>query len=221
MSSPQELDGGIDETDRDQTEAELATAIAALLAAKAAGAPWLDLVRGSLSGIVRDFLRRATYDMAISAGLSPTDAVQAADEAVDATLGDVEQHLASWLRIAAEDRAPEVVKPDGTPGPKDLSKSMDRENADQASGIIARTITTYSREKARGAIAEKLGATKRRWQTRMDSRVRPLHKQLEGQWKPLGKPFKAGGVELQYPGDPAAPLDATAGCRCHLIWLVK
>jgi len=79
MTSPDQLDGGINEDDRDSTEAALAAAIAALLAAKAAGAPWLSLVQGSLSGIVQDYLRRSAYDMATAAGMSSTEAAQAAD----------------------------------------------------------------------------------------------------------------------------------------------
>jgi len=38
------LDGGIDEQDRDQTEVQLALAVATLLAAKTVTAPWSELV---------------------------------------------------------------------------------------------------------------------------------------------------------------------------------
>jgi hypothetical protein len=86
VTNPDQLDGGIDEGDRDQTEAALAAAIAALLATKAAGAPWLSLVQGSLSGIVTDYLRRSAYDMAVAAGMTSTEAAQAADEATQAVL---------------------------------------------------------------------------------------------------------------------------------------
>jgi hypothetical protein len=228
VTSPDQLDGGIDEGDRDQTEAALAAAIAALLAAKAAGAPWLSLVQGSLSGIVTDYLRRASLDMATAAGLSPTDAAVAADEATTAVMGDVTRHTASWLAISAQDHATKAAEetaaaPKGEPAPSvpKPGQPMGKDDAETAAGMIARTVTTYARERVRGEIATKLGATKRRWQTRMDSRVRPAHKSLEGRWKPVGKPFKSGGFEIQYPGDPEAPLELTAGCRCHLIWLVK
>jgi len=216
MTSPdqfgggQELDGGVSEPDRDRTEQELAAAIAALLAAKAATAPWLDLVNGSLSGLLQNYLRRGALDMATSAGLSPTEAAIAADEATTSVMGDIQRQLASWLAIAAKDRA----------DPKAPGQPMDQQNAEDAAGIIARTVATYARERVRGEVATKLGATKRRWQTRMDSKVRPAHQSLEGRWKPIGKPFKSGGFEIQYPGDPEAPLELTAGCRCHLVYTV-
>jgi hypothetical protein len=223
-----ELDGGVSEPDRDSTEQELAAALAVLLASKAASAPWLALVQGSTAGILQNYLRRASLDMATAAGLSTTDAAVAADEATTAVMGDVQRHLASWLAISAQDHATKAAEetaaaPKGEPAPPvpKPGQPMSQDHAETAAGMIARTVTTYARERVRGEIATKLGATKRRWQTRMDSRVRPAHKSLEGRWKPVGKPFKSGGFEIQYPGDPSAPLELTAGCRCHLIWLIR
>jgi hypothetical protein len=206
--SGQELDGGVDEQDRDHTEEALAAAVAALLAAHAATSPWLDLVDAELSGLIRQYLQRAALDMAAAGGLSPSEAAVLAGDATARVMGDVSQHTAAWLRQAAEDRAPLGGGP------------MDREQAGQAAGIIARSLATYARERVREAVALKLGATRKRWQTRMDANVRPLHRNLQGDWKPLGKPFKTGGFNIMYPGDPEAPLDLTIGCRCHLIYSV-
>jgi hypothetical protein len=206
--SPQELDGGVDEQDRDHTEEALAAAVAAMLAAHAAASPWLDLVDAELSGLIRQYLQRAALDMAAAAGLSPSEAAVLAGDAADGVMGDVARHTAAWLRQAAEDRAPAG------------GGAMGEDEAGQAAGIVARLLATYARERVREAVAVKLGATWKRWQTRMDSRVRPLHRNLQGDWKPIGKPFKTGGFAIMYPGDPEAPLDLTAGCRCHLIYLV-
>lgn len=208
MTSPQEFDGGIDETDRDNTEAELAAAIAGLLAGHAAGTAWLDLVQASLTGITQNYLRRSSMDMAAAAGLSGAEAAQAADEATTAVLGDVERHTAAWLKIAADDRAP------GGGGP------LGKDEAETAAGMIARTLSTYARERVRGEIAKKLGATRRTWVTRGDDKVRSAHRELAGKWKPEGKPFTAAGFKIMYPGDPEAPLELTAGCRCHLAWSI-
>jgi len=154
-------------------------------------------------------LRRSAYDMATAAGMSSTEAAQAADEATAAVLGDVERHSAEWLKISADDRAPD------TGGP------MGKDDAETAAGMIARTLSTYARERVRGEIAKKLGATRRTWITRGDDKVRSTHRQLAGKWKPEGKPFTAGGFKIMYPGDPEAPLELTAGCRCHLAWSVN
>lgn len=211
MTSPDQFDGGINEDDRDETEAALAAAIAALLAAKAAGAPWLDLVRGSLSGLIQDYLRRASLDMALAGGMTPTEAAIAADDATAAVMGDVSRHTASWLAISAKDHE----------DPKAPDSPMSQDDAEQAGALIARSIATYARERAREDIARKLGATRKRWQTRGDSAVRPAHAALQGAWKPLDKPFKTDGFQLMYPGDPEAPPELTINCRCHLIYTVQ
>lgn len=204
MTSPDQFDGGVDEQDRDETEAALAAAIAALLAAKAAGAPWLSLVQGSLSGIITDYLRRSALDMATAAGMSSTEAAQAADEATAAVLGDVERHSAEWLKISADDRAPLEGGP------------MDTDQAQQAAQIIATSLATYARERVREDIAKRLGAQYKTWVTRGDSRVRPAHMALAGSTKRLEKPFTADGFDLMRPGDPEAPPELTINCRCHL-----
>lgn len=53
------------------------------------------------------------------------------------------------------------------------------------------------------------------WVTRDDPKVRPSHRPMHGQTRRLGQPFTSGaGIDLDYPGDPNAPADETAGCRC-------
>lgn len=59
------------------------------------------------------------------------------------------------------------------------------------------------------------------WVTRGDSRVRPLHRRLHGKTRRFGQDFFRWpymGARLRYPGDPEAPLEATANCRC-VLWL--
>lgn len=62
------------------------------------------------------------------------------------------------------------------------------------------------------------------WMSRLDNRVRPLHMRLTWQSRKLGEDFwrwPETGQVLAFPGDPRAPLDATANCRCFLILSVK
>lgn len=55
------------------------------------------------------------------------------------------------------------------------------------------------------------------WRTRRDDRVRDSHADMEGQQRPEGEPFISGkGNSLRYPGDPNAPVDEVANCRCVL-----
>jgi hypothetical protein len=234
MTSPDQLDGGVDEQDRDSTEAELAAAIAALLAAKAAGAPWLSLVQGSLSGIVQDYLRRSAYAMAVAAGMTSTESAQAADEATAAVLGDVERHSAEWLKISADDHAEKAAQaadepgpePGAPPTPKALpvqapGKPMTPDDAKTAGNLIAASLATYSRERVREDIAKKLGAEFKTWTSRGDQAVRPAHRTLAGQTKRLDKPFSVDGSDIMRPGDPEAPPELVLNCRCHLRFSVK
>lgn len=184
----------------------MAAAVAALLASHAAASPWLDLVDADLSGLIRQYLQRSALHMATAGGLSPAEAVVLAGDATGAVMGDVERHTASWLKIAAEDRAPSAGGP------------MDREQAGQAAGIIARSLATYARERVRESVAVKLGAAFKTWHSEHDGRTRPAHVYLNGKTKQIGKPFSVDGYDIMRPGDPEAPPEAVIGCRCHLAF---
>lgn len=56
------------------------------------------------------------------------------------------------------------------------------------------------------------------WVSRHDDRVRTAHRLLDGNSIKAGGSFKVQGQELRFPGDPAAPLNLTMGCRCRLRW---
>lgn len=58
------------------------------------------------------------------------------------------------------------------------------------------------------------------WITRRDGRVRPLHMRLDGVVKAIGEDFwrwPATGQVLGFPGDPRAPIEVIANCRCFLV----
>ncbi len=56
------------------------------------------------------------------------------------------------------------------------------------------------------------------WLTMMDNRVRPAHAQTEGQTVPINQPFNVAGYQMMYPGDPSAPLQLVARCRCRMLY---
>ena len=59
---------------------------------------------------------------------------------------------------------------------------------------------------------------KRTWKTAADEKVRSSHSPMNGQVRPLGEPFITGnGVAILYPGDPNAPVNERANCRCVLV----
>ena len=57
------------------------------------------------------------------------------------------------------------------------------------------------------------------WFTTRDGRERDSHAAMDGQVRPgPGQPFISGnGNPLMYPGDPSAPFEDTAQCRCSII----
>lgn len=62
------------------------------------------------------------------------------------------------------------------------------------------------------------GATTKTWHTERDKRVRPTHKEAEGQTVAIWEPFIVGGWELMFPGDATlgAPDEELSNCRCHM-----
>lgn len=74
------------------------------------------------------------------------------------------------------------------------------------------------------AAAVAQGLTHKTWNSREDRRVRPTHNVLDSHaWPEHTVPISASftspsGAELMFPGDPSAPLDEIANCRCWLTF---
>lgn len=61
------------------------------------------------------------------------------------------------------------------------------------------------------------GWTRKTWISQEDSRVRDSHRALDRTSVPMDKPFVSpSGAKLRFPGDPRAPIEETANCRCFL-----
>lgn len=57
---------------------------------------------------------------------------------------------------------------------------------------------------------------RKRWRSRHDDRVRSSHREADGQAVALDDPFRVGGAELMYPGDPKGPAGEVLNCRCEM-----
>jgi len=94
---------------------------------------------------------------------------------------------------------------DGTSLPWRSRASLTGQNESQVTGMQA------------GVDSAPVGAMKR-WVTRGDDKVRATHvKAGRSDPVPVGQPFRVGGHDLQYPGDPAGPASETMRCRCHAV----
>lgn len=89
----------------------------------------------------------------------------------------------------------------------------------------ARTIVTGAENKGRmdsykraqddGIILEK------EWLATTDSRTRDWHNELDGQTRPIDKPFENAIGKIMFPGDPSADGANVYNCRCTLVSRVK
>lgn len=66
------------------------------------------------------------------------------------------------------------------------------------------------------ALAAEGNVVVKQWLTSNDERVRPSHRDANGQLRMLEEPFDVDGTAMMYPGDPAAPAVETIMCRCIL-----
>jgi 2'-5' RNA ligase len=62
-----------------------------------------------------------------------------------------------------------------------------------------------------------VGMTKE-WLCVLDSRVRPDHRNANGQVQQMSDPFNVGGWSLAYPGDMNGPAGEVANCRCDIVY---
>lgn len=55
------------------------------------------------------------------------------------------------------------------------------------------------------------------WMATFDERTRWQHADLDGQKRPMNKPFEVGGYKIMYPGDPTAHPSMVYNCRCTMV----
>jgi SPP1 gp7 family putative phage head morphogenesis protein len=57
----------------------------------------------------------------------------------------------------------------------------------------------------------------KQWLNSHDRRVRPEHREADGQRVPLREPFRVGGSLLMFPGDPTGLPHDVINCRCSIL----
>lgn len=58
------------------------------------------------------------------------------------------------------------------------------------------------------------------WLSTLDDRTRPTHTEADRQRTLLQSPFKVGGADLLFPGDPRGPAQEVINCRCSMLPVV-
>lgn len=58
---------------------------------------------------------------------------------------------------------------------------------------------------------------KKEWMCTLDGHTRINHRRLDGQKRPLDKPFEVDNMKIRYPGDPEAHPSMVYNCRCTMV----
>jgi len=58
------------------------------------------------------------------------------------------------------------------------------------------------------------------WLATEDNRTRRTHRDADGQRTLLESPFRVGGADLLFPGDPNGPAEEVINCRCTMLPVV-
>lgn len=78
-------------------------------------------------------------------------------------------------------------------------------------------VTETTRLQAEAALAAAGRGARKLWRSEHDDKVRPSHREADNNIPiPLGMPFIVGGWPMMHPGDPDAPAEEVANCRCAL-----
>lgn len=91
------------------------------------------------------------------------------------------------------------------------------QSAKTIAAMVARTEATAAHGHAVLTEMASLGHPTKKWVAHHDKITRPTHANVDGAEVGVSEPFIVGGFSMMYPGDPSAPLDETANCRCVLV----
>lgn len=200
----------------------------------------LDLIQGI--GFEQRSLIRYALSVASETGESPRDTAEQIRDAIGLT-PDQEQWVRNYraqlergqyaaalnreLSSGHSDRAIQAARRNGLDlSPRQIDTAVDRYRDNLVSyraEVIARTESlrivhqgvdaAYRQGIRRGDLAaDQLECA---WVATRDRRTRDTHKEMHGQIRGWGEPFMSpSGAQLLYPGDPDAPVEETANCRC-------
>ena len=98
---------------------------------------------------------------------------------------------------------------------------MNRDSAIRAARTAVTGAQNGGRQESYSAAAKMGIELEKQWLATLDGRTRHDHAAADGQSAAEDKPFKVGGYELMYPGDPSGPAHEIYNCRCTTIAKVK
>jgi hypothetical protein len=166
-------------------------------------------------------------DLRDSLGLTPdqADAVGSYRRSIES--GKYSDALGRALSDGRDDKAIRAARDKGVPlDPDRVDAMVDRYRKNYVSyraEVVARTESLRAVHAGNAELFQQAvdkgdidaDSLERSWHTAGGPNVRPSHKAMNNQKRALGDSFVTGdGVELDYPGDPEAPIEEVAQCRC-------
>lgn len=121
-----------------------------------------------------------------------------------------ESHASDWSMTTTKRHLTKML----TPSP---SATGTHARYKRAVSGLARTAATMNFNRFQNEEMLALGVTSKRWVSRHDDRVRPTHREADGQVVPVDEDFTVGTSRLAFPGDPTAPIEEIAYCRCLAV----
>jgi len=156
------------------------------------------------------------YNLDVAFDVVPQRAIDIVDEwagvAAESTLETITEDSARWLRGAHEEGL----------GIDDIAEQLNDELfegrlEDYVAERAARTGTVSTSNAGAHSAIEDSSAVAEQWLTAVDGRERSDHGEADGQVVAVDNTFAVGGVFLQHPGDPTAPVGQIANCRCSIL----
>ena len=170
--------------------------------------------RGAGAGRV---LASRRHDLDVAFDIVPDRTLEVIDDwaetAADSTLETITEDAAQWLRGAHEDGL----------SIDDIADQLNDELfegrlEDYVAERAARTGTiSTSNAGSHSTFEDADSVVGEEWLTEIDGRQRESHEVTDGQIVPVGTTFDVDGVAIQHPGDPTAPVEEIANCRCTIV----
>lgn len=110
-------------------------------------------------------------------------------------------------------------------GEKEIAKRIS--TAAPSIGRVRAAVISRTESHAAGNFAAQESAkrteavTQREWLASGGGRTRDSHRSADGQVVGMDEPFRVGGANLMYPGDPSGPADEVINCRCAIGYIVE
>lgn len=135
--------------------------------------------------------------------------------AAGSTLDTITEDASKWLRGAHKEGL--SIDEIST----QINELYEGQLEDHVARRAARTGTVATSNAGAHSAIEDSAAIAKQWVTNVDGREREDHADADGQVVGVDQSFEVGGIKMAHPGDPSAPIEQIANCRCAVVPLFE